>query len=205
MFRKPYLLTLILGLIFMVLPGPAQSSGEISGHWLGGPMDAPVRMEVFSDFQCTHCRSFYLGTIRPILRDYASKSKVCVIYHEFPLRSNPYSLKAAQYSEAAYRLGRQKLLQVMDSMYSEQDTWSQDGNLEQIVAEALSSEDMEKLNKILQDPSINQSISEGVELGNQREVRSTPTTFFYYIGKEQKVEGAVTYTILKQFIDQIVK
>ena len=35
--------------------------------------------------------------------------------------------------------------------------------------------------------------------------RWTPTFFLYYIGREQKIEGALPYISLKQFFDRIVK
>lgn len=57
----------------------------------------------------------------------------------------------------------------------------------------------------MQDSSINAAIDREVQLGMQREVKSTPTMFIYYIGKQQKVVGVVTYLVLKQFIDSIVK
>ena len=34
---------------------------------LGGTLDAPIQLEVFSDFQCSYCRSFYLETITQVL------------------------------------------------------------------------------------------------------------------------------------------
>ena len=115
-------------------------------------MNSPLRIEVFSDFQCPACRELYLGTIRQVLQDYSSKDKVCVIYHEFPLAIHPYAKEAARYSEAAGRLGLQKLLPVYDSLFTDQQQWSKDGSLELTVSKALPSEDVQKLKKIMQEP-----------------------------------------------------
>jgi len=184
---------------------PARSLDQAAGQILGGSLSSPIRLEVFSDFQCPACRDLYLGTIRQVLQDYASKDKVCVIYHEYPLSIHQYAREAARYSEAASRLGQQKLLPVYDSLFTDQAQWSQDGSLEATVSKALSLEDFQKLKKIMQDSSINAAIEKEVQLGLQKEVKSTPTLFIYYIGKQQKVEGVVTYLVLKQFIDSIVK
>ncbi len=205
MYRKLSLIISLPVLLFMAQAAPAGSPDETSGQILGGSLDAPIRLEVFSDFQCPACRDLYLGTIRPVLLDYASKDKVCVIYHEFPLTIHQHAREAAKYAEATYRLNQQKMLPVMDSLFSDQSQWSQDGKLEAVVAKALSSEDLQKVKKIMQDPSVNQAIDREVALGEKRAVKSTPTLFLYYLGREQKVEGIVTYPVLKQFLDSIVK
>jgi protein-disulfide isomerase len=185
---------------------PAQSVDDASGRVLGGSVNSPIRIEVFSDFQCPGCRDLYLGTIKQVLQEYSSRDKVCIIYHEFPLDSiHQHAREAARYAEAAARLGQEKLLSVMDSLFTDQAQWAQDGSLESSVSKALSRDDFQKVKKMLQDPSINSDIEKEVQLGLKREVKSTPTLFVHYIGKEQKAEGVVTYPVLKQFIDQVIK
>jgi protein-disulfide isomerase len=182
---------------------PAFSSDK--GQMIGGSMSSPVRIEVFSDFQCPACRDLYLGAIRQVLQDYSSKEKVCIIYHEFPLSIHQYSKEAARYCEAASRLGLQSLLTVFDSLFADQAQWSQDGNLDAVIAKALPRDEYRKLKKVIQDPSINQSIEKEIQLGKKKEIKSTPTMFIYYTGKEQKIEGSITYTTLKQFLDSVIK
>jgi protein-disulfide isomerase len=185
---------------------PVRSADEAPGKVLGGTVNSPVRIEVFSDFQCPGCRDLYLGTIRQVLQEYSTKDKVCIIYHEFPLDSiHQHAREAARYAEAASRLGQDKLLAVMDSLFTDQAQWAQDGSLESSVSKALPRDDFQKLKKMLQDPSINSDIEKEVQLGLKREVKSTPTLFVHYVGKEQKAEGVVTYPVLKQFIDQVIK
>ncbi len=184
---------------------PVQAWNQPAGQILGGSLDSPIRLEVFSDFQCPACRDFYLGTIRQVLQEYSSKDKVCVIYHEFPLAIHQYSREAARYTEAVSRLGVEKLLPVYDSLFTNQAQWAQDGSVEATVSKALPRDDFLKLKKIMQDSSINADVEKEVQLGMQKEVKSTPTTFIYYPGKQQKVEGVVTYMVMKQFIDSIVK
>jgi protein-disulfide isomerase len=196
---------LILMLFLIVSSAPIWSLDQTGGQLLGGSLNSPIRLEVFSDFQCPACRELYLGTIRQVIQNYCSTDKVCVIYHEFPLAMHPYSREAARYTEAASRLGVQKLLPVMESIFADQAQWMQDGKLEASVARALPQEDFRKLKEIMQDSSINDVIDEEIQSGIKKDVRATPTMFVYYIGKQQKVEGFVTYPILKQFIDSIVK
>jgi protein-disulfide isomerase len=204
MFLKTRLLLILIGLS-LFWPMPARSADDAPGQILGGSVDSPIRIEVFSDFQCSACREFYLNTVRQVLQDYASKDKVCIVYHEFPLTIHRYSREAARYSEAAGRMGAAKLLAVMDAMFTDQALWSQDGKLEVSVSKALSHDDFLKLKKIMQDPSIDIAVEKELQLGIKNEIKSTPTMFISYVGKKQKVEGIVTYLVLKQFIDSIVK
>jgi protein-disulfide isomerase len=204
MFRKARL-TLILIVISLFWTVPIHSADDAPGQMLGGSADSPIRIEVFSDFQCSACREFYMSTIRQVLQDYSSKDKVCVIYHEFPLTIHRYSREAARYSEAAGQLGVPKLLSVMDALFTDQALWSQDGKLEASVSKALPREDFLKLKKIMSDPSIDLAVEKELQLGVKSEIKSTPTMFISYIGKKQKVEGIVTYLVLKQFIDSIIK
>jgi protein-disulfide isomerase len=194
---------LILFSLVWVLP--ANSSQDALGRMLGGSVNSPIRIDVFSDFQCSACRDFFLSTVRRVLKEYSSKDKVCVVYHEFPLSYHQYAREAARYCEAAWQLGVEKLLPVMESIYVDQASWVQDGNLEGSVAKALSPEDFSKLKEIMKDPSINEAIEKDIQLAVKEKISATPTLIISYPGKEQRVEGLVTYLVMKQFIDSIVK
>lgn len=195
------LFVLLLSLCSLPLPAADGTSGQI----LGGSPDAPIKIEVFSDFQCPSCRELYLDVMRRALAEYANANKICVIYHEFPLAMHPYSKKAAQYAEAASRLGRAQLLKVYDVLFMDQAVWSQNGSIEASIAKVLSRDELQRIKKILQDPSINAAINSEIKLGNDRQVNSTPTFWVYTRGKSQKVEGRITYPLLKDHIDRNVK
>jgi protein-disulfide isomerase len=90
---------------------------------MGGTPDAPIQMEVFSDFQCGYCRAFYVETITQVLNSYTPSDKICVTYYEFPLDNHTYSRKAARYSLAAQRVGKKQWLAVVDALYTKQEQW----------------------------------------------------------------------------------
>jgi protein-disulfide isomerase len=204
MFYVPYLS--LLTMAFVIHPEAYPQSTELKPEQcLGGELDAVIRIEVFSDFECPACRELYLNTIRPVLKEYSSLGKVCVVYHEFPLKGHKYSRQAAQYSKAAQRLGRKQWHAVMDALYENQEKWSQDGTVDDTVFKALGAEEYTRLRKLLLDPSLDAAIDSEVALGEKREVTSTPTFFVYAIGKEQKVVGGLPYSVLKDYFDRIVK
>jgi protein-disulfide isomerase len=184
---------------------PAQSVPTTSEQCLGGRLDAPIRVNVFSDFQCPSCAVFFADTIRQVLRDYSSANKVCVAYHEFPLPGHSHAREAARWSVAAQKLGKRQWLAVMEALYSQQALWSQSGKVESTVAGALSSDDYMAAKKLLLTPEIDQAVNRDVALGKQFKIESTPTMFVYAIGREQKVVGGLPYAALKDFFDRIVK
>src|SRR4030095_13516105 len=169
----------------------AQNSSSPEEALLGGNLDAPIRIDLFSDYQCPHCRDLYLETIRPVLKDYAEANKVCIVYHDFPLKMHQYAREAARYSQAALRVGRRQWLAVLDALYTNQPAWSQDGKIEAAIAVAVSPEDLQKIKKLLTYPYINEAIDRDIALGQNRKVESTPTLFVIAVGREQKVVGGI--------------
>jgi protein-disulfide isomerase len=172
---------------------------------LGGSPEAPIRIEVFSDFQCPACRQLYLESIRPVLKDYCSLDKVCIVYMEFPLQGRKYSRQASRYVKAAQKLGRKEYQNVMEAIYEHQETWVQDGSLDDVVFKALGSNSYMSLKKLLMDSSIDAAIDADLAEGQRRDVQSTPTSFVYALGKEQRAIGFLPYVVLKDFFDRIVK
>ncbi len=206
---KAILPVLCLGLLLLLIAAPSKSAAQTAGpkseQSLSGALDSPIRIEVFSDFECPACREFFLQSIRPVLKDYCSVDKVCVIYHEFPLRGHKYSRQAARYSKAAQKLGKKQQLAVMEALYEQQEKWYQDGSIDDVIFKALGADDYLRVRKLLLDPSIDAEIDREISLGEKKEVTSTPTYFVSAIGKEQKVEKPLPYLVLKEFFDSIVK
>ena len=200
---KPRVLACLLLLVMWVPAGIAQAPQD-DAPCVGGKPGAPVKIEVFSDYQCPACRIFYLETMRHVLSDYADAGKVCVVYHEFPLSMHPHAPQAARYGHAAMKLGVRQWFQVTDALFQAQDQWAASGQLEPVVAAALSKEDMERVRKLAQDPALNDAIRQDIELGRKLEVNSTPTFFLTAKGKTEKVASVVQYPILKRYLDYLL-
>ncbi len=198
-------LTIAAIAILLISPGATLVFSADEGEILGGSTSSPIKIEVFSDFQCQACRDFYLGTIRQVLQNYSSKNKVCVIYHETPLDMHRYSRKAARYSKAASRLGLQNLLMVYDALFANQVQWSKDGNIEAVLAKVLPPKEFLLIKAIVKDPKIDQAINKETALAFKNNIQSTPTTVIHYSGKQEKVANAISYASLKQFIDSKLK
>ena len=188
----------------MWVPAGRSQTAPEDAPCVGGKPGAPIKIEVFSDYQCPACRLFYLQTMRFVLSDYGDAGKVCVVYHEFPLSMHPHAPAAARYGHAALSLGIRQWSQVTDALFQAQDQWAASGQLEPVVAGALSKDDMERVRKLVQDPAMNQAVQRDIELGRKMEVNSTPTFFITAKGKTEKVASAVQYPILKRYLDNLL-
>jgi protein-disulfide isomerase len=204
MLRKLNLM-MLLTVCFTAWSIPGQLPAQTAGLLLGGSLKSPIKVEVFSDFQCPACRTLYLETIKLVLQDYSSKDKVCIIYHEFPLQMHAHSREAARYVEAASHLGQQKLLAVFNALFTDQAQWGEDGKLEASLLKALSREELKTVKKAMQDTSLDAIIEKEIQLGNKREIKSTPTMVISYSGKEQKFTDPVNYLMMRDFFDKILK
>jgi protein-disulfide isomerase len=209
----PMLKTLLRGMIiafmanmavFALLPAQTVSSA-VESFCLSGNPGAPVRLEIYSDYQCPSCREFYLATIVPLLKDYSRQNKICFLYHDFPLKIHKYAIEASRVSVAARRLGREQWLRVSEALYADQAKWAADGKPELAAARVLNSEEMARLKKILEDPSLDTLINKEIEEAQKRQVNSTPTFFLWVEGREQKIVGGVSYAVLKNHLDRFLK
>jgi protein-disulfide isomerase len=198
-----------------------------------GNKNAPITMEVFSDYQCPSCRTFFEQTLRPLLGPspdgYVADGKVYLVHRDFPLPMHPYSFQAARWANAAAKIGR--FQDVDAALFDNQGSWGADGNIEKFVAAALSPADFKRVQKLMtgcegatstagvKPASLNSGsgaqaasgcaldayISSDQELGKSVPVQATPTFVIFYKGQKYPASsGFVTYPILKQFFDSLL-
>ncbi|MCX4388769.1 DsbA family protein [Micromonospora peucetia] len=82
-----------------------------------GPVDAPVTIVEYADFQCRFCGAAY-ANLRELLRQRADT--VRLVYRHFPITNmHPYAEQAAEATEAAGRRGQ--FWAMHDWLYEHQD------------------------------------------------------------------------------------
>jgi protein-disulfide isomerase len=174
-----------------------------------GVRGAPVRIDIFSDYQCPRCGEFYRDTIKPLADEYTRTDKInriLIVYHDFPLEMHPYARKASRFALAAARIGRDRWLRVNDQLYREQAGWSVDGNVEASLAKVLDPTELVRIANLAAKPEIDAAVQNGVLFGQSREIGSTPTFFITSpFGPQQKVAGGVAYATLKDYLDRLLK
>ncbi len=186
--------------LFCLAAAPEADKGKI----LGSPT-APVRIDVYSDFECPACRTFHEEMLPLIVRDYVIPGKVVVVSHEFPLNiaEHKYSREAADYATAAARLDIYQ--PVADALFSRQPEWMNSGKVWEAVASVLTPEQQKRVQALAKDPSVLAEVSRDVEAGNREPVRSTPTIILAHGSQRFPIPWPVNYTFLRSLLNGYLK
>jgi protein-disulfide isomerase len=163
-----------------------------------GSVMAPVKIEVYSDYSCPHCRAFHEEAIKPLVADFVSKNKVQLIHRDFLLGHFKYSHEAALYANAAAKIN--KFVVVSDALWAQQPSWAQNGNVEGCVASVLSPAEMAKVKQLMKDPSIEAGIQADMEKAKTLPLTETPTVVITKTNQPPMQVGGVSYDLLKRFI-----
>ncbi len=179
-----------------------------------GSKSAPITLEVFGDYQCPSCGGFYEYTLRPMISDYVAAGKVYILHRDFPLTMHKYGYQAARWANAAASIG--KFSEAEAALYDNQNAWGESGNIEKYMAAALSAGDLRRVQKLMAGCEMGVApashscpfdayIEQDKALGKQVPVEATPTFRIFYKGQKFPAgQGVVSWTVLKQFFDQLL-
>jgi protein-disulfide isomerase len=190
-----------------------------------GSPSAPIRMEVFTDYQCPGCRALFDQALRSMIAEYVPSGKVYLVHHDFPLVRHQYSGQAARWADAAASVG--EFAAVEPALYDNQDAWGADGNIAKYVAQSMPAADFQRVQAIMKscampapqalpgtDPMakvgrgcpVDSYIAQDIHTGDGLPVTGTPTYIIYYKGQKLPVgSDIVSWPILKQFFDSLLK
>lgn len=122
---------------------------------LGGT-SAPVRVEIFSSFDCEPCKQLHEAFLPLLVQNYVLQGKVYVVPHESPLQGHPLARKAADYATAAARIG--KYWPVADALFQHQAEWEARGEVWTTVASVLTPEEQKQVQSLANDPSVDAEV-----------------------------------------------
>ncbi|OGW76404.1 MAG: hypothetical protein A3J52_03920 [Omnitrophica bacterium RIFCSPHIGHO2_02_FULL_49_9] len=149
-----------------------------------GPKDAPVRMIVYSDFQCPACK-IALDPLHKLMDEFPNLIQIGFKYYPIE-RAHKNALLAAQFAECAGAQG--KFWAFHDRLFSEQAYWSAEDRAVSIFAGYARELDLDltALRDCATHPEVIERIrrerTEGAAIG----VRSTPT---FFIGERMVAGG----------------
>ena len=214
----------LLCLALIAAPVRAQNS-RTSPDWnrlsaeksLGSP-SAPIKIEVFSDYECPACGRFYEGTLRPMIDDYVASGKVYLIHRDFPLPLHKYSREAARWANAAARIGHFEAVDRV--LYDNQAAWgehgSAEGDMKKFVRAALTPAEFKRVERLMQGCesdshdeiqgcAVDAEIQHDMAAAQLLPVTQTPTFIVSAHGQSYPpAAGIISWPLLKQFFDQIL-
>jgi protein-disulfide isomerase len=169
-----------------------------------GSKNAPVVMEVFTDFQCPACKQLYTTTLQRVTDNYVDSNKIYMVHRDFPLQMHAYSMQAALYARAACHIG--KCLQVEDTLFQNQEKWEMNGDVKGTVASVLTPAEMKKVEALVASGTLQPLIEKDRQIGQAIPVNQTPTSLLHTKdGQTYPIVGYVSYDVLKTLLDQIAK
>jgi protein-disulfide isomerase len=164
---------------------------EVEGFPTRGPVDAPVTIVEFSDFECPYCARV-IPTLEQILETYGDR--VRLVFRQFPLNNiHPNAQKAAEASLCANDQG--KFWELHDLMFKEQRSLE----LEQLKEKAARLElDVETFNACLDSSKYAEAVMSDQESGSRVGVSGTPALFI----NGRFLSGAQPFEQLAAVIDE---
>jgi protein-disulfide isomerase len=192
-FLLPFLAALLL--TAQAIPSDAKNFKE------SGSPSAPITLEVYTDYQCPHCREFYLDVLPSLTKEFIATGKVRLIHRDFRLPQFQYSKTATRYANAAGQIGKYDV--VARQLFETQPEWSQNGDVDGAVAKVLSPAEIDQVRTLIKSDSHldDATLRDEAMAINQDHLRATPTVIIVYKGKREQVSGGLIYPLLKTYLN----
>ncbi|MGK7345247.1 MAG: thioredoxin domain-containing protein [Candidatus Nitrospinota bacterium M3_3B_026] len=182
-------LVVFIGLALPVtLGGPSAPSGAGELVTYEGDPDADVRVEIFSDYECPHCRKMEAEVDK--IRE--NHPNVLIVYRDYIIRGHKISPVAASYVNAlAFTSGREEYLEARRKVFENQESLY--GYLKPLLEEMEFTDDLKR--KVT--AKVNADMKRAEALG----VYLTPTMAIYHGGKlAQIIRGYKPYEKIAAFL-----
>lgn len=155
-----------------------------------GPVNAPVTIVEFSDYQCPFCRRTFarLDSLRK-----AEPTRVAIVHRHFPLPGHAQALSAALAAECAADQGVFGAYQA--TLYANQDSlspasWSP-------LAKAAGVGDLPRFEACVRDSTFKDNVYRDLAAGHRLEVIATPSLLINHL----RVQGEVPGDALAKLLD----
>jgi len=181
---------------------PCLAAGP-EGKSVGNPA-APLRMDLFGDFTCSHCKTLHEQILPRVMADFVTPGKAYLVFHEFTLTgpSHEHSKTASMYAAAAARVG--KYQQVADALFLTQSSWAMSGKVWETVSPALTPVEQKKVQVLMKDPAIAAEVQHDLEQGIAAHVDRTPTLVMTRKGKQTPWSSWTDYGLFKSMVDLLL-
>ena len=139
-----------------------------------GPVDAPVQIIEYSDFQCPSCRLAQVSLSSLLLE---KEEKFRLIFQHFPLQGHAWSPLAHQAAECAAE--QKQFWAYHDRLYSDQDAWAEDREPARRMFQYARDLglDLERFSGCLENLEVTERIKIELMEGKVQGVSSTPSFF----------------------------
>jgi protein-disulfide isomerase len=164
-----------------------------------GSPTAPVTCELYTDFECPYCATFYLDTVPQLVAGYVETGKVRLIHRDFPLSSHRFARLAARYANAAGEEGYYQA--AANKLFRTQAVWSTDGDIDGQLAKVLPPAPMQRVRALIESgPAADDSVKADEALALENHVDRTPTL----VCNRQAISGHIDFSQLQAYLDPLL-
>ena len=168
-----------------------------------GSPDAPITLEIYADYECPPCGSFWEHELPRLMEQYVRTGKVKLVHRDLPLQVHAHARLAARYANAAGRLGEYD--RVVEALFRTQGQWKADGDIDRQLAQVLAPGLMEKVRSLVRDdPALDDSVTSDQNMAARDNIRSTPGIVVVSKGRRQTVPGVPGFDLLKSDLDRLL-
>jgi protein-disulfide isomerase len=206
-YQKYYLPKAVKNIITDMNPNPNKTPVVTEKDHILGSITAPVKVVVYTDFECPYCKVFH-NSILDLSKDYIAQNKVAFIYRSFPLdQLHSQARGEAQASECAAKLGGndkywQYVNKIMESTHSNN---SLDMSLLPKFATDLGLNEKD-FTACLADKTVADKINEVQAAGQDAGAQGTPYPIVFYKDVVKgPLQGALPADQLRKMVDSLLE
>jgi protein-disulfide isomerase len=150
-----------------------------------GPPDAPIKIALFTDFQCPYCRQQ-----EQILKSAFKESEIQIAFHHLPLPSHSWAKPAAELAACVARQSNAAFWDLHDAFYQKQNEITPD-NVEQFVRNKVgnSGVDIKGLDACVGEHRSTQQVEADVAVAMKYGLRATPAMFINDVRRQGVVQA----------------
>lgn len=159
-----------------------------------GPLNAPVLLVEYGDFECPYC-AVAISVVTQLIKEY--KTDICYVYRHFPLKGIHPDAEIAAY--AAESAGKQdKFWEMLNLLFENQEHLSNE--IVFVLARQIGL-DMGQFTHDIQSYEVAEKVHNDARSGHESGVEHTPTFFINGV----LFEGSTNYWPLREAIEESLR
>ena len=164
-----------------------------------GNKDAKITIIAFESLTCSHCANFHKNVYPRLKKDYLDTGLAKIEFRHFPLDI------AAFNASKITQCKKDQSLQIMESLYSNQQGWVKGNNIEEVNENLKKFLKSQKFNLNFDDCITNKNIedfvlNDRIEGVKKFKVNATPTIII----NDKKFEKSLNYKNLKKALEKLI-
>jgi protein-disulfide isomerase len=172
-----------------------------------GTANAPILLEVYSDYQCPACANYYVNTIKQVEKDYVDTGKVKLVYKDIAVEKKDISDLEAQAAHCANDQGKfweyHDKLMTLRSQTSDPNVYTR-YNLEDIAKDT--GLDECEFDLCLESGKYTQLVESDTKEAI-KQIHTIPTSYLngtMITDTDGNAVGAMSYSSLKTMLDKVL-